>query len=128
MPFSHFERPQSPYPAPGNTHILGICTGAFATAAISTSQDIAALVPAGVLAAIQAFRTALHSLKLQRDLEKAQSSIGNSWSAVVGLSEQHAAEVIEKYAVNTVWTAFSELLERTMPIMPRPFHGGIVHS
>ncbi|KAF4628134.1 hypothetical protein G7Y89_g10013 [Cudoniella acicularis] len=92
----YFGKPTMVYPAPENTYLLGLCTGSFATAAISTSQTIVELIPAGVEAVTRAFRTGLHSFKLQRDLES-PSTTPRSWSAVVSLSEQRAAELIEHF-------------------------------
>lgn len=90
------------YPTSENTYMLGLCTGSFATAAISTSRSIAELIPAGIQAVIQAFRTGLHSFKVQRDLERSLSSKLKSWSAVIALSENRAAELIEGYALKRV--------------------------
>ena len=84
------------YPTPENTIILGLCTGSFATAAITTSQTIAELIPAGVEAVIHAFRTGLHSFKLQRDLERSPSPTSKSWSAVVALPDLIESYVVEK--------------------------------
>lgn len=94
------------YPTPENTYILGLCTGSFATAAISTSQNIVELIPAGVEAVIHAFRTGLHSFKLQRDLERSPSPTPKLWSACVALPEQRAADLIESYVVKKVRDPF----------------------
>lgn len=99
------------YPTPENTIILGLCTGSFAAAAVSASQSIAELIPAGIEAVIHAFRTGLHSFKLQRDLEMSPSSTRKSWSAVVGLPEQRAADLIESYVVEKVRGASCSCLE-----------------
>ena len=90
------------YPTPENTYILGLCTGSFAAAAISTSQTIVELIPAGVEAVIHAFWTGLHSFKLQRDLERSPSPTPRSWSAVVALPEQRAVDLIETFVVGKV--------------------------
>lgn len=64
------------------------------------------LIPAGIEAVIHAFRTGLHSFKLQRDLEKSLSPTPKSWSAVIALPEQRAAELVEDFAVKRVRNAF----------------------
>lgn len=102
MVCSHFGKPDNVYPIPKDTYLLGLCTGSFAAAAVSTSQTIAELIPAGIESVIYAFRTGLHSFKLQQDLERSHSSPPKSWSAVVTLSEQHAANLIDSYAVEKV--------------------------
>ncbi|KAL9045148.1 MAG: hypothetical protein Q9214_001771, partial [Letrouitia sp. 1 TL-2023] len=96
---SHFGKPENVYPTPEDTCLLGLCTGSFSAAAISTSQTIAELIPAGVEAVIHAFRTGLYSFKLQRDLERPTSPTPKSWSAVIALPEQHAIDLIENYVV-----------------------------
>src|SRR5699024_12810178 len=58
----HFGEGSNPYPTAGNSYCLGLCTGSFAAAAISTSQTLSELIPAGVEAVLTAFRTALRSL------------------------------------------------------------------
>ena len=74
---------------------MGICTGSFAAAAISTSRTLSELVPAGVEAALAAFRTGLRSLELRNDIEKPIPGISPSWAAVVGIQETQATEFIE---------------------------------
>ncbi|OCK90224.1 polyketide synthase [Cenococcum geophilum 1.58] len=106
----HFGKPAMVYPTPENTYLLGLCTGSFAAAAISTSQTIVELIPAGVEAVIHAFRTGLHSFKLQRDLERSSSAEPRSWSAVVSLPEQRAADLIEHFVA-----------EKGIPKRHRPF-------
>ena len=49
-----------PFPSADNTYLVGICTGSFAAAAISTSQTLSELIPAGVEAVLVAFRTGLY--------------------------------------------------------------------
>ncbi|KAL9079181.1 MAG: hypothetical protein Q9157_001932 [Trypethelium eluteriae] len=101
----HFGKPITAYPTPESTLLLGLCTGSFAAAAISTSQTTAELVPAGVEAVIHAFRTALYSFKLQQDLDQSSSVTPQSWSLLVSLSEQHAAELIEHVVTEKVTKA-----------------------
>ncbi|KAL9094495.1 MAG: hypothetical protein Q9165_003345 [Trypethelium subeluteriae] len=113
----HFGKPVTAYPDPESTLLLGLCTGSFAVAAISTSQTTAELVPAGVEAVIYAFRTALYSFKLQQDLERSTSGTSQSWSALVSLSEQHAADLIER-----------GVTEKDMPRRHRPFISAVSPS
>ena len=116
------------FPPPENTIILGICTGSFATAAISTSQTIAELIPAGVEAVVHAFRTGLHSFKLQRDLERSPRPTQKSWSAVVALREQRAADLIESYVVEKVQDAFCLCLESVLILSGYPQKTSSVHQ
>lgn len=125
---SHFGKPGTVYPTPENTYILGLCTGSFATAAISASQNIAELIPAGVEAVIHAFRTGLHSFKLKRDLERSLFPTPKSWFAVVGLPEQRAADLIENYVVEKVRDAFSLCLESVLILSGYPKETSSVHQ
>lgn len=86
------------YPRPDQTYLLGLCTGSFSAAAISTCQSIVELVPAGVEAVICAFRTGLQSFRLQQDFERSSGT----WSAAVSLGEEEAVDVIAKFATTKV--------------------------
>ncbi|KAH4055428.1 hypothetical protein HBH92_078380 [Parastagonospora nodorum] len=77
-----------------NPYIIGVCTGSFAAAAVSSSRTMAELVPAGVEAALAAFRTGLHSLKMQRDIEPAATEDAQSWSFIASMTESEALENI----------------------------------
>lgn len=58
---------------------------------------MAELVPAGVEAALAAFRTGLHSLKMQRDIEPAATEAPQSWSFIASMTESEALESIEAF-------------------------------
>lgn len=77
---------------------MGVCTGSFAAAAISTSQTISELVSAGVEAVLVAFRTGLRSLELRNDIERPIPESSRSWSVVVGTQEAQATELIETFS------------------------------
>lgn len=70
----------------------------FAAAAVSASQNMAELVSAGVQAAVAAFRTGLHSLNMQRDIEPASAGQVQSWSFIASLTESRALQTIEEFA------------------------------
>ncbi|KAI9707015.1 MAG: Type I Iterative PKS [Bogoriella megaspora] len=93
----HFGRPDAVYPTYLNADLLGLCTGSFAAAAVSTSQTISELIPAAVEAVILAFRTGLHSFRLERDFRASSDTTPQQWSAVVSVSEQVAVDLIEHY-------------------------------
>jgi naphtho-gamma-pyrone polyketide synthase len=90
------------YPLPESDYVLGLCTGSFAAAAISTSQTIFDLIPASVEAVLVAFRTALCSLDLSRDIEQSPSQHGRSWSASVNLGESEAKAFLREFCANKV--------------------------
>ncbi|PYI09332.1 ketoacyl-synt-domain-containing protein [Aspergillus sclerotiicarbonarius CBS 121057] len=95
----HFGQGARAYPAPENTYLVGACTGAFAVAAIATSQTLAELVPAAVEAVIVAFRTALRSMVLRTDLDPWVDGKQKAWSAILGTGEDEAESAIEKFNV-----------------------------
>ena len=101
MSTRYFEDGAEPYP-PADSHILGLCTGSFAACAVSTSRTLSELVPAGVKAAIIAFRTALRSFEVRNDVEKPVPGGDGSWSAVINSSEANALEAIGVFCSENV--------------------------
>lgn len=95
--FRYFGAGSRPYPDIVNTYLVGVCTGSFAASAISTSQTLSELIPAGVEAVLVAFRTALLSFVLRHDLEQPISGIPKSWSVVVSASHSEAVSLIENF-------------------------------
>ncbi|TLD37529.1 6-deoxyerythronolide-B synthase [Venturia nashicola] len=85
------------YPAAGNSYLIGLCTGSYAAAAISTSRTVSELIPAGVEAVLVAFRTALHSLTTRNEIEQPVPESNASWSAVVSLKEKRAIELLAAF-------------------------------
>lgn len=59
-------------------------------------------MPAGVEAALAAFRTGLHSLKMQRDIEPAATDAPQSWSVLAGMTEREALESIRAFVSTDV--------------------------
>lgn len=82
---------------------MGLCAGGFAAAAVSTSQTLAELIPAGVEAVLTAFRTALYTLAVRNDVEEPNHGIHHqSWSAVVNIQEYEASELIKRFILEKV--------------------------
>ncbi|KAL9085529.1 MAG: hypothetical protein Q9165_007574 [Trypethelium subeluteriae] len=71
------------YPSRSNTYVIGPCTGGFAAAAISCSQNLPELIPNGVEAVTAAFRTALRSYLIGDGLSRAHPTQSRSWSAAL---------------------------------------------
>jgi hypothetical protein len=63
---------------------------------------MAELVPAGVEAALAAFRTGLYSLKMQRDVDTMSPEAGQSWSFIASLTESGALETIQAFTTEAV--------------------------
>nr|P9WET5.1 RecName: Full=Non-reducing polyketide synthase Preu4; Short=NR-PKS Preu4 [Preussia isomera]UNY67716.1 polyketide synthase Preu4 [Preussia isomera] len=79
------------------SYLIGVCTGSFAAAAVSASRTMAELVPAGVEAALAAFRTGLHSFKAQQDIVPTTVEQLQSWSFVTSMTESQALETIREF-------------------------------
>jgi hypothetical protein len=63
---------------------------------------MAELVPAGVEAALAAFRTGLCSLKMQRDVDTMSPEAGQLWSFIASLTESRALETIQTFTTEAV--------------------------
>lgn len=97
------------YPDAANSYLIGVCTGLFAATAVSSSRTMTELVPAGVEAALVAFRTGLHSLKMQRDIEPLSANASRSWSFIFTLSESQALEVLQGFNAEVVSNLIQEI-------------------
>ncbi|KAL8653253.1 MAG: hypothetical protein Q9210_002207 [Variospora velana] len=87
------------YPDATSSYLIGVCTGSFAAAAISSSRTMTELIPAGVEAALAAFRTGLHSLIMQQDIEPMSIEKARPWSFISSLPEYQALEILQKFNV-----------------------------
>ncbi|KFY41333.1 hypothetical protein V494_03051 [Pseudogymnoascus sp. VKM F-4513 (FW-928)] len=105
------------YPSATDSYCLGLCAGGFAAAAISTSQTLAELIPAGVEAVLAAFRTALCSLVVRSNIEEPSNNTHQSWSAVVNIQEDEASELIKRF-----------ILEKGLPHSSKPYLSAIAPS
>ena len=76
---------------------MGLCTGSFAAAAISTSQTVAELLPAAVEAVLVAFRTGLRSFEARSDIEP-RSVAPPIWSVIVGMQEEQASAILDAFS------------------------------
>ncbi|KFY01909.1 hypothetical protein O988_02453 [Pseudogymnoascus sp. VKM F-3808] len=106
-----------PYPSAIDSYCLGLCAGGFAAAAVSTSQTLAELIPAGVEAVLAAFRTALCSLEVRNNIEGPSLERHRSWSAVVNAPEKEASELIQRF-----------ILDKGLPHSCRPYLSAITPS
>ncbi|KAH7076878.1 hypothetical protein BKA63DRAFT_468889 [Paraphoma chrysanthemicola] len=98
--YAHVVLRSNSYPDASNSCVLGICTGAFAAAAVSASRNVAELVHMGVEAALAAFRTGLHSLRMQRDVAPGSDDDIQSWSFIASLTEAEALKMLEEFTSN----------------------------
>lgn len=82
------------YPHSSTSYAVGLCTGSFAAAAISTSQTVAELLPAAIEAVLVAFRTGLGSFEARNDIEP-RSVVPPIWPVIVGMQEEQAAAILD---------------------------------
>ena len=85
------------YPHSSTSHSIGLCTGSFAAAAISTSQTVAELLPAAIEAVLVAFRTGLRSFEARNDIEPCSVS-PPVWSVIVGVQEGQASALLDSFS------------------------------
>ncbi|KAL2062955.1 hypothetical protein VTL71DRAFT_6027 [Oculimacula yallundae] len=86
-----------PYPVSSNSYAIGLCTGSFAAAAISTSHTISELIPAALEAVLVAFRTGLASIEARDDIEYSQQ-LSAPWSVIVALQQCDAEAGLSAFA------------------------------
>lgn len=92
---------------------MGVCTGSFAAAAISSSRNMSELIPAGVEAVLAAFRTGLHSLRMQQDIDPISTERAGPWSLVVSLMESQALEILQRFNVEAVSSLIGQFNQAT---------------
>lgn len=66
------------------------------------------LVPAGVEAALAAFRTGLHSFRMQRDIEPFSAEGSRSWSFIFSLPESEALDILQRFKAEAVSNLISK--------------------
>ncbi|KAL9101302.1 MAG: hypothetical protein Q9163_003414 [Psora crenata] len=87
-----------PYPNPSETAVLGLCTGSFAAAAISTSTSVFELLPVAVETVLIAFRTGLRSIEVRDDIERGSETASPVWSVIVGMHEDQALKELSTFS------------------------------
>ncbi|KAH7150529.1 beta-ketoacyl synthase, partial [Dactylonectria estremocensis] len=97
----YFSRNGRQYPTPQDTYCLGICTGSFASAAISCSRSLTELINTAIEAVVFAFRTSLSSLVIGYDISNEKQPL-QTWSAVVSGDIASLQQKIEDYAASQV--------------------------
>jgi Starter unit:ACP transacylase in aflatoxin biosynthesis len=91
-----------PYPSSSDSFLCGICTGALASAAISSSRSLLELIPAAVHAVIIAFRAGLCASEVRSSIEDI-SDHSPEWSIVVsGISTEAATRSLKEFADSKV--------------------------
>ncbi|EGX97261.1 polyketide synthase, putative [Cordyceps militaris CM01] len=89
---------QIPYPTAQNSHILGLCTGALAAAAVSASSNLFNMVPHAVEAVIAALHCGLAASLIGKSLSGDCEYAESSWSLLLsGASPVTVQDLIDKF-------------------------------
>ncbi|KAM5347992.1 hypothetical protein ACJ41O_007816 [Fusarium nematophilum] len=87
------------YPSPDDTSSIGICAGAFAAAAVSSSRSLSELVTVASETIIFAFRTAFNSFLVKNDIVgNDEQRHGGSWSVVASGQEAEYQQRIDNFS------------------------------
>lgn len=90
------------YPLGSDSHVIGLCTGLLAAAAVSSSRTVGELIPVAIEVVVTALRLGLCALKV-RDLVGQYEAQSQSWSAVIsGLHEDQALVAIREFSKRKV--------------------------
>ncbi|KAG7416252.1 Non-reducing polyketide synthase fsr1 [Fusarium oxysporum f. sp. rapae] len=103
-----------------NTRVVGLCTGAFAAAAVSCSSFTADLIPMAVSSVVAAFRTGLLVTDAARRVNPSQE-LNRSWALVV--PGQKAAKAVQEF-----WDANDGSVLTSMPYISAYAPNGITVS
>jgi hypothetical protein len=106
------------YPTASDTHLLGLCTGAFAAAAISCSRSLVELLPIAVQTVLVAFRTGLCAGRIANCIEPTATG-SREWSIVVpGIDSQAIEDALAEFSATKVstliWTRSSSVLTKVI--------------
>ena len=95
--YSYYGEGLQTYPSPSESYIVGLCTGLFAAAAISSSRSVVELLPVAIEAVLVAFRSGLLVLECRNRLELSTATT-SSWSVVLLESREDAiSTVLEEF-------------------------------
>jgi len=83
--------------------VLGLCTGALAAAAISSSSSLSELLPIAVQTVLIAFRLGLKAQDMRDRLELSSEDRSQPWSVVIAdLEPQQATKILDEYCKSNV--------------------------
>ncbi|TVY82590.1 Non-reducing polyketide synthase PKS12 [Lachnellula suecica] len=90
------DKPQS-YVTPGNTLVVGVCTGLFAASAVASCTSLAALVPLAAEAVRVAFRTGARVSLEASSIEGSHNGHGNWSKTVTGIESTGLTAALEEF-------------------------------
>lgn len=87
---------------PAETFLVGLCTGLFAAAAISSAPSLSGLVPVAVQVVLMAFRTGAHVAVLADRLQ-GNTEASESWTYVLpALEEAETRSILKDFHAENV--------------------------
>ncbi|KAE8384533.1 hypothetical protein BDV23DRAFT_176984 [Aspergillus alliaceus] len=85
------------YPSPSNAHVVGLCTGLLAAAAVCASRSLGDLIPAAVEVVLVAMRIGLRTLRAGQLIEPSAKMSGQ-WSVLLPyLRHEDAGGIVQDY-------------------------------
>lgn len=113
---SHYEEPGKAYPSrESSPYLVGLCTGALASAAIASSTSLSELLPAAVHTVQVALRLGLLAVDMRDRIEIPEDGKNKEWSVVFfGLEEDVATAALERFSKKKV-----DLIAGPIPCRPR---------
>ena len=95
--FSRAEKVHEDVTRPGETCLVGLCTGLFAAAAIGSSPSLSSLIPIAVQVVLMAFRAGAHVAALAERLHK-DSESSETWTYVLPtIGEAETRSIIDLF-------------------------------
>lgn len=85
-----------PFPTDRDSKLLGLCTGALAAAAVSSSHDLTELISAAVHATVIALHTGLRSAEEVMSMD-GNNSLSQFSMFVRGISGNEAISLVERF-------------------------------
>lgn len=105
---------------PGETALVGLCTGLFAAAAISSAPSLSGLVPVAVQVSLMAFRTGAHVAALADRLQ-GDADASQSWTHVLpAVEEAETRSLLKTFHTENVSKASFEF--KAFTYFYRAFH------
>jgi hypothetical protein len=99
-----------PYPSVHDSHLAGLCSGALAAAAISTSSSLSDLIPVAVRTVALALHLGLRASEMAESLQG--SDTRSTWSMVIpGLTADSASEVLHDFCLRNVRSVSPQPIE-----------------
>ena len=100
--YSHGERHYEDVTRHDHTFLVGLCSGLFAAAAITSTPSLSALVPVAVQAVLMAFRTGRHVATMAERLSPPVQH-SQSWTYILpGVKEEQARSTLEEFHLTSV--------------------------